>query len=243
MNRVGSLLAVVLLAGCGGSLASVGPLGEPDYVCGWLAFTADELSAAPPADDLGADGQAALEGHAMEPVDPGDGWRVLAETGSELELIRELDQSESGGPGDVRTHEFLRVHTVSGVTDIPDGGWMLDAQGFCTPRLDLGSLVPADLALAELPSPKARQIEIEVYERACASGQPADGRVEVVEQETSDGQLELVVGVRPLEGAQDCPGNPPTPVTIQLDEPLGERTVVDASTLPPQPLEPSGTRS
>ncbi len=241
MHRAGWLLAAVALAGCGGSFASVGPFGEPEYACGSLTFTAEELSAAPPADDLGPDGQGALEGHAMEPIDPGDGWRLLAETGSELELIRELDQPQPSGPGDVRTHEFLRVHTVTGVTNVPDGGWVLDAQGSCTPRRDLGSLSPADLALAEHPSPEARQIELEVYERACASGQPADDRVEIVEQETSDEQLMLVVGVRPLDGDQNCPGNPPTPVTIQLDEPLGDRTVVDASTLPPQPLEPSPT--
>ncbi len=241
MRRAGSLLSVVPLAGCGGSLASIGPWGEPEYVCGSLTFSAEELTGAPPADDLGADGRAALEGHAVEPVDPGDGWRVLAQAGSELELIRELDQPQPNGPGDVRTHEFLRVHTVTGVTNVPDGGWVLDVQGSCTLRQDLGSLGPADLALAEHPDPEAEQIELEVYERACASGQSAEGRVEIVEQELSDEQLSLVVGVRPLDGAQDCPGNPPTPVTIELDEPLGDRMVVDASTLPPQPLELSPT--
>lgn len=239
MRRTGSLLGVVLLAGCGGSLANIGPFGEPEYGCGSLTFSADQLAAAPPADDLGADGRAALEGHAMDPIDPGDGWRVLAETSSELELIRELDQPQPNGPGDVRTHESLRVHTVTGVTNVPDGGWVLDAQGTCTPRQDLGSLVPADLALTEHPDPAADQLELQVYERACASGQSADGRVEIVEQELSDEQLSLVIGVQPQDGDQTCPGNPPTPLTIQLDEPLGERTVVDASTLPPQPLEPS----
>lgn len=239
MHRAGWLLAGVVLAGCGGSSASVGPLGEPEYACGSLTFSAEELAAALPADDLGADGQAALEGHAMEPIDPGEGWRLLAETGSELELIRELDKPEQGGPGDVRSHEFLRVHTVTGVTNVPDGGWVLDAQGLCTPRLDLGSLGPADLALAEPASPDAQQIALEVYERACAGGRPADGRVEIVEQELSDEQLRLVVGVQHQDGDHTCPSNPPTPLTIQLDEPLGDRTVVDASTLPPQPLQPS----
>lgn len=241
MHRAGWLLAAVVLAGCGDSFAGVGPFGEPGYACGALTFTAEGMSAAPPADDLGADGQAALEGHAMEPIDPGDGWRLLAETGSELELIRELDQPQPSGPGDVRSHEFLRAHTVTGVTNVPDGGWVLDAQGICTPRLDLAPLGPAEVVLAEPPSPEARQIELEVYERACAGGRPADGRVEIVEQEMSDEQLMLVVGVRALEGTQDCPSNPPTPVTIQLDDPLDDREVVDASTLPPQPLEPSPT--
>lgn len=116
---------------------------------------------------------------------------------------------------------------------------MLDAQGLCTPRLDLGSLGPADLALAEPPSPEARQIELEVYERVCAGGRPADGRVEIVEQELSDEQLRLVVGVQRQDGDHTCPGNPPTPLIIQLDEPLGDRIVIDGSTLPPQPLQPS----
>jgi hypothetical protein len=105
----------------------------------------------------------------------------------------------------------------------------------------LAALGPADLTLAEVPSPEAEQIGLDVDERACASGQPADGRVEIFKQATPDEQLMLVVGVRPLVGDQDCPDNPPPPVTIQLDEPLGDRDVVDASTLPPQPLEPSPT--
>ena len=33
-----------------------------------------------------------------------------------------------------------------------------------------------------------------------------------------------------------CPSNPPTPFTVDLDEPLGDRLLLDASTLPPRPI-------
>ena len=142
----------------------------------------------------------------------------------------------------MHTHELVRVERSRGASDVPDGTWVLDQAGTCTPRLDLGQLAQADLALATRPDAGATEIELEVYERACASGEAADGRVEVVEQELTEHELRLVVGVRPRGGDANCPGNPATPFTIELDEPFGDRTVVDVSTLPPQQvqLSPSG---
>jgi hypothetical protein len=45
--------------------------------------------------------------------------------------------------------------------------------------------------------------------------------------------------VRPLPGGQDCPSNPPTRVTIDLGQPLGDRTLLDGGRLPPgDPAQP-----
>ena len=51
----------------------------------------------------------------------------------------------------------------------------------------------------------------------------------------AEDQVVIDVGVRPYEQAT-CPSNPPTPFVVELDEPLGDRTLVGDS---PEPtLEP-----
>jgi hypothetical protein len=40
--------------------------------------------------------------------------------------------------------------------------------------------------------------------------------------------------VRRLPGNQECPRNPDLPVEITLPEPLGDRKLVDGSTIPPR---------
>jgi hypothetical protein len=95
-------------------------------------------------------------------------------------------------------------------------------------------LGPADLTLPSQPPAGATSIDLLVHERACASGQSAEGRVEIIDVQETEDQVRLRIGVRPREGGQDCPGNPPTPFTVDLSEPLGERKIVDASIVPPR---------
>ena len=66
-----------------------------------------------------------------------------------------------------------------------------------------------------------------VTELACASGQPADGRIRVDVPYGAD-TIGFDVRVIPREGAQDCPGNPDTPYLVPLDEPVGDRVIVSA---------------
>jgi hypothetical protein len=75
-----------------------------------------------------------------------------------------------------------------------------------------------------------------VHERECASGHSAEGRIELVELNETTEQVQLRVGVRPRDGDQNCPGNPPTPFTIDLGGPLGDREIIDASVVPPRPV-------
>lgn len=80
---------------------------------------------------------------------------------------------------------------------------------------------------AEL-SPASRSIPIIVNESGCASGQSADGRIEVdVKYDASEVRLD--VGVRPRRGDQDCQSNPDTRYEVELSEPLGDREVVGGS--------------
>jgi hypothetical protein len=76
-------------------------------------------------------------------------------------------------------------------------------------------------------------------ERACASGRPADGRIVGPDVVGVNDLVLVTFAVRSLEGDQNCPSNPASRVTVDLGEPLGNRTLLDGGTLPPrEPVEP-----
>jgi hypothetical protein len=156
-------------------------------------------------------------------------------------VLRELAAPEDLGDGDVRTHEIRVVEPATGVPGFDDGAWMLMEAGPCVPRLVVaGDLGEADLTLATEPRPDATVLELLVLERACASGRTAEGRVELVELEETADEIRLRVGVRPQPGEQECPGHPPTPFTVELAEPLGDRRILDAAVVPPRELRVHG---
>jgi hypothetical protein len=74
-----------------------------------------------------------------------------------------------------------------------------------------------------------------VTERDCASGRPSVGRVVGPDiLDLADAVL-VTFAVRPLPGGvQTCQGNPATRITVSLPSPLGDRQLLDASTLPPR---------
>ena len=52
--------------------------------------------------------------------------------------------------------------------------------------------------------------------------------------ETDEAVLVAFAAVSAI-GPVNCPGNPSSPVTIQLSEPLGQRTFYDGLYVPPKP--------
>lgn len=244
---LGSAIASALvLVSCGGEgRETVGAGGGPDegssaevameVECGSSVFDLNDFANAPPASSL-PDGPAGATDDAGAPAfDPSQAWKVVQQSEQRVDLLRELEEPLDTGGGDIRTHEARALEQINGANNIPDGTWLLTSAGPCVPRLitdsDLGY---ADLTLAETPSPDATFIELLVRERACASGAPATGRIELVELRETPEQVSIRVGVRPREGGQDCPENPPTPFVVELSEPLAARSVVDASVVPPR---------
>jgi hypothetical protein len=78
--------------------------------------------------------------------------------------------------------------------------------------------------------------EILVTEVQCSSGrdpQPYLGAPKVVEE--GDRVLVSVTSEK-VNGAANCIGNLPVPLTIELEEPIGDRELVDAGTWPPTPI-------
>jgi hypothetical protein len=252
------LAVAAVIAGCGGTDAP--PLGddgagdepggdaadtEPpagaatdaSVHCGGSTYDPAAFADAPPASSLPEGPAGAVDDLGDPAFDPSEDWRVVLVTDDRAELLRELDEPLDLGEGDVRTHALIVVERITGATNVPDGTWLLTASGPCTQRAKLGGeLGEADLMFASMPSPDADRLEVLVHERACASGQTAEGRVELVTLDETSDEVRLVIGVRGLDGAQTCPSNPPTPFTVELSEPLGDREVVDASVVPARPL-------
>ncbi len=71
-------------------------------------------------------------------------------------------------------------------------------------------------------------------EKACASGQSPEGRVEDPVIEYGTQAVTVTIYVRPLPGNQDCQGNPDSPVVVKLAEPLDGRQILDGSANPPR---------
>lgn len=250
-RRVPSGIAVALfITGCGAtSVALRSDSGDAPQVadvatvnCGGSVYDPTDLADAPPASSL-RDGPAGAVDDAGAPAfDPSQDWKVVHDSDDRVDLVRVLDDPIDIGGGDVRTHESLTLERITGATNVPDGTWFLTSAGPCTQRLlthdDLGE---ADLTLADAPSPGDASVDLLVSERACASGQGAEGRIQLVELNETAEQVQLRIGVRPPGGdAQSCQGSPPTPFTVELSEPLGDREIVDASVVPPRPVTVNG---
>ncbi len=71
-------------------------------------------------------------------------------------------------------------------------------------------------------------------ERSCASGQSSEGRVEDPLIVYRDDAVIVTFFVEPLDGGQECPGNPPAAVDVELGEPLGDRLLLDGGVWPPR---------
>ena len=208
--------------------------------CGRAVFERDALEDAPPLEALPDDpaGPASAVDDLGEPAfDPTLDWKVVFASEERVELLRALDAPIVRGDGDVRTHESRTLeHHPDGFGDVP-GTWFLMAAGECTPRLVApAGMGVADLTLGSEPQPDDTSLDVLVLERACANGETADGRVELLALEETDDEIRLHIGVRPREGASNCPGHPPTPFTVELDQPVGERTIVDVAIVPPRAL-------
>ena len=86
---------------------------------------------------------------------------------------------------------------------------------------------------APLP-PTATSIPALIREQACAGGQSPEGRVVDPTVFSSPDAILITVSVRRRTGGQDCPGNPQFPIEIPLPQALGDRKLLDGSTIPPR---------
>lgn len=239
--QIAAIAVLVTLAACGSQPpspdASTAPPTIPPgdaaalrYTCGQFPFAADMLQR-PGNAELGDDPiGVALRAHLARPdveidILPDRGWTLVGREPARAELVA----SDAGG-------QMLSISLAA-----EGGEWTVTGWGQCQPmRVLPQGLGDATWHLAPGQSigPETTTFEAMVTERACASGRSSEGRIVGPDVLALADAVLVTFAVRPLAGAQDCQGNPATSVSVTLPEPLGERRLLDGSTLPPREPRP-----
>lgn len=252
-RRVAGTVAVLALGAVAGlagrSLLPVAGDAEPEpaastpaevtaglVTCGgtWPAFDPALLTERPPLDpasDLGV----AVATTARPPIAAGliDGWTLVDQVGSSAYLLvwmKDTGQATTIAPNGVAGVSYERA---------ADGAWSFTGGGECQPeRFFDDGLEPARWRLpGEQPSADATSVPILATEIACSSGQPAGGRLAEPLVEYREDAVVITMRVTPPEGEFfTCAGNPETAVTVELDEPLGDRELRDGFWYPARPV-------
>ena len=233
------VLVALIATACGGAVppapSSRPPAAvDPDTVtvsvtCGGPAFPASALSGRGNAEaDSGPEADALrtlLERPEAAGMLPRTGWRLAVHTGDTVVYIADLAVVGDSAP-------FADV-TLERV----DGAWQTRGFGQCRPVADVGpglGLAEFRVAGHERLTPETIELDVLVTERACNSGEDARGRiVEPAIIPTAEAII-VVFGVIPRGGNHTCPSNPETPTRLILPEPLGDRTLLDGSAVPPR---------
>lgn len=76
--------------------------------------------------------------------------------------------------------------------------------------------------------PAATSVQVLVEERGCTSGEGAAGNTAEPVVEVTDTEVRIAVSTNIRKGPQNCPGAPLAPLVVDLAQPVGSRTLVDA---------------
>lgn len=227
MKRVTAALGVaaISLAACSDNVTSSAdaPAAGSLAVCGTAEF--DELPVVLSSLDTLGDTDRTLVVDALIAVGDFEGrdWQVVSD-GDQLVLF--------GAPTD---SNFPYGHAT-----FDRDGEQLELQiatncnlFFNTPGMNVASFrLDPEQAL----DPDATSIPILFTEKACASGGALNGRqVEPSILETED-RIEIVVLIEANKGDQNCPGNAEINWIVELDAPVGQRSIADASAIPARTL-------
>ena len=152
---------------------------------------------------------------------PASDWRELVRTKTTVLFAQDDPSGEVG-------------QLVVARAELSDGAWTVVGSSQCRPRTWYHNSygLAAEWKLSAKVAATATSFRALVTERACASGENASGRMAKPRIEYTDTDITITIGVRPLEGPQDCPANPATPLTIRLEEPLGDRQLFDGGSYP-----------
>ncbi|MEV7604377.1 hypothetical protein AB0N65_02925 [Paenarthrobacter sp. NPDC089322] len=186
------------------------------------------------ASELAPEAAPALGGLNVEQFNPGT-WLIAQESSDRVMLMNKLAAPQDSGQGDVRDYTYIVISTHSMMSEPGKPVWAVVESSTCTPTLDLGELRAGGVTLdpASPPVPESDRLALLVTESDCNSGQNAEGRVEVVNLIETESTVEVVIGVRPaIAQVASCQGNPATPFTVDLEQPLGDRAVLNAAVMP-----------
>ncbi len=153
-------------------------------------------------------------------------WREAGRTGDTVVFLAEK-------PGNEDERYWLELSLRLD----PAAGWQFIGGGDCQPR----ALLPAGVGPATwvfdpaYPEPNAQDstVHLLVTETVCASGQSAIDRLAPAYVVASPYRIDITIGVHERPGAQECPGNPPVAVEINLGTAIGDRPLIDPNAPPP----------
>lgn len=234
-------VAVVLIASIGGLAVIYGPRLVPAGAGDRIELVTHHLTEAIGGRHTGIAGVPVVrDGSCLYMTIPGERqWLTVWPSGTTID--------ESEDPPIVRDADGDRITTVG--EDFSLGGTSFDADRLEDLRPYLDGDVPeqclgADLLLIDPgvaalhpavatwrlnpespPEPTSATLHIEIHENACSSRRDPTGRT--LPPEVDFGPDEIVITMSVLEIGGRCPGNPYFPMTIQLTEPIGNRTLVD----------------
>lgn len=197
------------------------------YTCGRFPFGADVLDAAGMDETAANPVAVALRAH-------------LAKGGPDIDFLPDHGWTLAGM--DLSGAEFVTTAGDAGMKVVEldsQPTWHVTGWGDCHARRVLApGLGDADWVFDPVqpkPGPDTQTFVALVTERECASGQSSEGRVVGPDIMDAGDRLLVTFAVRPLGGdLQECPGNPPTRVKVDLGEPLGSRILLDGGSLPPR---------
>ena len=151
---------------------------------------------------------------------PQEGWQLLHQGPQEAILVTPFE-------GDL-AYMFL---------DREGDAWGWSGSSINGNPCELQYAVPAGLNTVEWrldpaapePGPDATDLHVLLTERECVSGQEIGDRLVGPQIVITDTDVRLVFAAEPPPGdAHDCQGNPETPYTVELPEPLGDRAIIEA---------------
>jgi hypothetical protein len=221
-----AVVVVALSSACGGSPSVTSdpssPADEPvlDTRCGNVVLPS------PAVEPIDAEGEAAL---AQLPAwAPREGfaddydWFYAERGAGRLVLFGQARVAPPPGEPEYAEATFVWEN----------GAWKPWGWGECRLEVSAPGYGNASWVLDTQPDAASTRLQILINERACASGQPPDGREIRPVIDLADDAVTITVLVEPVSGGAECPGNPWYPVTVDLGEPLGKRTLYDGSAVP-----------
>lgn len=152
---------------------------------------------------------------------PQGGWHLLHESPAEATLVTRSD------PG----LAFMYLSREN-------NGWVWSGSSMNGDPCELQYTVPHGLNTvlwrldpdAPAPGPETTSLQVLMTERECVSGREIGDRLVGPQVVMSDSRVHIAFAAeQPPGDFQDCQGNPETPYTVELPEPLGSRDVVEGT--------------
>jgi hypothetical protein len=193
------------------------------YTCG-APFAATKLWGPANAEEGSDLAAIALRSFVQGQTDPDSKW--LPDTGW-IEMERTDDRANYVSAGGTFGHVEVTLERDA------DGAWKPHGWGDCLPRIILHDRVSAPWTLDrdQLPTPGSRELHVRaLLQIGCPYGAP---HPIVIEPHVRYGitAVDLILGTVYIDTGDVACGER-VPFTVALDEPLGQRTVFDAASLP-----------